>query len=367
MKLRNKVISLVGISALVLPLAACNGNGVAGGTNSEPGTAGNGAASSGETANSNANAVANASPLQAILNQVWGTDVSLEEQQRRLEEQALQKEELIAKCMNEAGFEYIPNPNTAGHVTAAGDSPWRPDDRDWVTQYGYGLTVSPFGETTTYPEDGSSDTWFDPNSEFVNSLSDSEREAYYEALSGPPFDFGSVDVMTDEIWAQINENSGCAGWARQQVDANSPSSIMASDEFLPIRNAIDEFQSNLENRPEFAELDHKWAECMADAGHPGLNRNWDARGQISTELESIWANIGANWDWDQGAPTPANYPALAEIANREVETALTDLGCRESVHLRSRQAELTYAAEQQFVADHRAELAALLSAIEQRG
>ena len=70
---------------------------------------------------------------------------SHDEQQAFVEEQLRQTENLTAECMTEAGWEYIPDTvsTVVGVSGPEESSPWEPDNREWVTRYGYGLIRGP--------------------------------------------------------------------------------------------------------------------------------------------------------------------------------------------------------------------------------
>ena len=81
------------------------------------------------------------SPLNKYMSAMWGGDLSEKEQQARFDKENKQREELIAECMAEEGFEYIPVVQNGGMVFS-GDE-WDPEDREWVAQYGYGMVNVP--------------------------------------------------------------------------------------------------------------------------------------------------------------------------------------------------------------------------------
>jgi hypothetical protein len=353
---RHQVLGLLGASALVFTMSACG--------------------EAGATADGSAAAATQVQgPLTQILSSVWGSDLSQEEQQRQFDERNLAEQEFIAQCMSQAGFEYIPHTGNAT-IVFSDDNMWRPDDREWVTQYGYGAMRSPWdtqreeeqaaieagGEVTTQE-------FVDPNSDMLNSLSDSERRAWEIALWGDwenmPDGVISEDGMIldeDAFWS----SQGCNGEARLHTRTDSAFDLMSTDEFRPLMDSIQDFFDTLWALP--SEADREWATCMADAGHPGFTRQNDASNSIWEAQTEFWNNMNwDNWDWEtMGSPNANTHPEMGTIADREVELALTDLDCRESVNFRSRQEAAQIAAETQFVNDHRAALDALIAAAAQR-
>lgn len=86
---------------------------------------------------------------------------------------------------------------------------------------------------------------------------------------------------------------------------------------------------------------------MADAGEPGFATQQEATDSISQELNAYYENQTEYIEDD---------PALDELGEREIALALVDLDCREKVDYRAQYQKVTYALEEQFVADHKAEL-----------
>jgi len=302
-------------------------------------------------------APANTSPLDEYLNVLWGTNwsdanLSNEERQRRFNAEQVMRENLIAECMLESGFTYIPFPEGQTLVISEGNE-WRPDDRDWVAQYGYGTfaDVNPEAVVSTgHPG------ITNPNDEIRESLSDGEREAYIAALFGRMFDPEFTSTATlDELW----ENGGCIMWAAREVAGNSANQSASNDEFAPLLEAIDQMRESLRN--EITEADRDWAVCMANAGHPDFQRQGDAQASVQTQLTSFWDN----WDWETDGYEPNNSQEFLVLREKEIDLALADLDCRESTDFAARQEARRIEVETQFVNDHRAELEALRSAAEQ--
>lgn len=74
--------------------------------------------------------------------------------------------EEIAECMRDAGFQYEPIDELAG------DPRWTLSAEDYAAQYGFGIVAQELG---TYPREP------DPNFDYVNSLSEGQRDAYFSA------------------------------------------------------------------------------------------------------------------------------------------------------------------------------------------
>lgn len=286
------------------------------------------------------------SPLNEYLSAMWGGDLSEKEQQARFDEEDKEREELVAECMADEGFEYIPNTQNGTISFSSGDE-WKPDDREWVAQYGYGMVNYP-GRDEPVTDD---QVWTDPNEDYVTSLSESEQQAFYETLHGPPMpeDQLNEDGSYEYDW----EQAGCWGYAQHELEQDNPTQ---SDEFKPLMKALEEFWTKTQESDAFDEVNGKWSSCMADAGHAGYDTQMDAQMSFNEELNEYYENI-TEWIEDD--------PALAELGEHEIEIALADLECREATDFRAEYAKVQFAMEEQFIADHRAELDALKAAAEQ--
>jgi len=293
-----------------------------------------------------------AMPLDEYLGPIWSG--SLVEAQQIAYELERDTQELIAQCMHDAGFEFIPFVPEPIELTPVEQE--RPDDRDWVTQWGYGLLWSPAGSAQALP--AVSMPQDDPNYEYVQSLSEAERSAYMIALDGEPL-VGVPSENSGEVIITVEER-GCRGWARAEANSRTPLAIWNSDELAPLQEAVMMMSQAGWVVSELAAINADWANCMADAGHLGLERPQDARQRISDEMSDAKLQVAiAGGDF-------ATAPELAEYREREIEMALADLDCRDQVDYRNRTSDVAFEMQTQFVNDHRAELEALRVAFEQQ-
>jgi len=277
------------------------------------------------------------SPLAEYLGGNWD---DLSELQRQLQDQENRRAELVAQCMHEAGFEYTP---VAGEIILGGagaQGEFRPDDPEWVTQYGYGIVASPNGSMvlTSGPVN-------DPNQERIAAMSDAERSAWNEALSGELAGFVGA-VPEDVPW----QNRGCGGYAENQVRGLVPAQLIQTDQFAPLLEALHAMRADVATSYEMMEANRAWSNCMANAGFADFAQQSDARQSILKDYDSRITGS-----------------ARAELQEREIELALTDLRCRESTNFNTQRDAATLAAETQFVEDHRADLEAFRAAAEQQG
>ena len=328
MRRRRTAAALSALTALTLALTAC------GGSEDEP------AAEEEKT-----------SPLTEYMNAVYGGDLSPEEQERKFAEDQEKSEELVAQCMQEQGFEYSPDTQSSSFATSDGTE-WEPDERDWVSEYGYGAVHTPYDEQPATEEE-----YVDPNGDYVASLSESEQAAFYEALYGvqPTEEEIGEDGEYEYDWS----TAGCQGAAQHEVSGED---LSESEEFKPLFDAMNEFWEGMSSWPGMAELDAEWAACMDTAGHGGFATQTDAQNSIYDELNKIYEAVPVDAEGVGGEPDQAARDALGK---REVELALADLDCREETDYRDRYDDVSREAEQQFVDDHKSELEAMKAAAEQ--
>lgn len=90
-------------------------------------------------------------------------------------------QEAVAHCMNEAGFEYVPDvPNASDQTTHdTSPSPAPGEEEDWAATWGFGISI----DTSPLYADASPEVP-DPNADYVASLSEAGRQAYDDALWG---------------------------------------------------------------------------------------------------------------------------------------------------------------------------------------
>ncbi len=305
------------------------------------------------------------SPLSKYLSEVFSgglsPDATPEEQQQYWNEQQRKIEALVAKCMTEEGFEYIPNNPVVETPIPIEDTEnkWRPEDRDWVEKYGYGAVNNPWQEDGNAPEPVPMPTApADPNQEYLESLTEAEQQAYYEALYGKPIEPqpGEDDVTYD--W----RNQGCYGYANHEVNGENP---WEQQENKAILDAIQKFYETVQNDPAFAKLDSDWAACMTEAGFGGFAKQGEAQDSIYQLINKYWENVPqTDGEMDPNLGTMKD-PEYAKIADQEIPLALADLTCREKTDYRQQQLRIQFAAEEQFIADHKEELDAMKARAEQ--
>ncbi|WP_424447473.1 hypothetical protein [Microbacterium arborescens] len=284
------------------------------------------------------------SPLTEYFSAFYGGDLSEEEQQAKFETENKEREELVAQCMQDEGFEYTPAPGSASFDPGV---EWKPEDREFVSQWGYGAVEYPGADEQPEPEQITPD----PNADYVMALSESEQTAYYEALYGPS---PSEEEMSEDGSYEYNwETAGCNGWADHEINGDDP---LQSDEFADVMAAVTAFYESSASLPAIVDIDREWSACMDAAGYPGYATQADAQNSIYDEINGIYEN---------SSETGPDEAAMSELHEREVELALADLDCREETDYRAKYQKAQFDAEEQFIADHKTELEAMKAAAEQ--
>jgi len=260
-------------------------------------------------------------PLEAYFSTLIATDVET----RLAVEISIQ--ERIAECMAEKGFAYEPQ-----RPTMEEESEEQPGTRDFAERYGYGYFSYPL------PPPRASDTEEPPD--WFAAMSDTEREAFWEAMNGPNPEVtktletgGEVDF---EVW-------GCNGhWVDYYENGGGRKDPVyrAASEHLQLIDA-----SLLDQDPRVQEADAAWSECMADAGWPGLRTQRAA-------ADSVRA-------WHDGAIDPETHvvvPPDSSTVEEEKQLALADWDCGVSTNYHQIRAGVRDELQQTYVDAHREEL-----------
>lgn len=296
------------------------------------------------------------SPLAEYLSAGFDTSMSQEDQEKELEKKNAEIEDKVAACMTEAGFEYTPQKNNGAVVFADDDeeSAWNPDDKDWVAQWGYGIVDYP-GRADQEADDAESK---DDNQKFVDSLSESERSAYYKALMGQdPADTTAESEEVEYDW----KTAGCYGSAQHEVYGDSP---YDNEKYASLIDGVNALYTST----EATTADKNWAACMSKAGEPDFKMQSETYELISNEAGEIlgWndeegAKMGETEESTAPDPTddksdPAKNPELKKLKDKEIALATKDLACREETGYEQQQMKDHFAKEEKFLAENKAEL-----------
>jgi hypothetical protein len=279
------------------------------------------------------------SPLAEYMSAFYGS-----QDQEFYNKQAVEVEKLVAECMADEGFEYIPVDQSQNFSTGN----YMDQDRDteeWVAQYGYAANLTP--EESEEMWGGSTGEYVDPNQDYVQSLSESEMTAYYEVLYGAP---QTDQEMNEDGSYEYNwEDGGCYGVSQHEVSGEQ---AYDQDQFKPIFDAMGKLYEDQAKDPRMKELEAKWASCMADAGYT-FKAKQDAAQSVYDQQNEFWEN-NPNGD----SPTDEQTKKWRED---EIEVALADFKCGEKVDYVQQQLTVQFELEKQFIIDHKAELDELVA------
>lgn len=243
------------------------------------------------------------------------------------------RENLIAACMTEQGFEYTPQVPNVDQIVYL-DGPVQ-GSREFVESWGYGVWDQP-------PNGGGGGFMYtggaDPNHERREAMTEAGREAYDTARLGP------VIATGDD--GSISREGGCydvaEGWAA------------AGDPYLDgVRDEAQAFLETIGDDSRFGEVDAAWASCMADAGF-GYRTPAEAQQQFMDEM--LLEIEDGTLDRD----------AVTEHAPEEVRVAVADLDCQEATDWAARHWAIEIEIQQEYVDNHLADLEALAAAMESR-
>lgn len=290
-------------------------------------------------------------------------DESQEYTVERVKEVHTQREELAAKCMRELGWDYKPQPWQDMMYPSGGeqseDAGPEYGTLEYAKQYGYGVVSYPGqDDETTEVEPGSEEEYIDVNEDYVNSLSDSQREAYHADLYGTGQDPEELDEDGNAVEPTYDPSQqGCAGKAYAEQMGEQP---YEDPEF---KDLIEKMQTEVwgdaENNDQMAEVESEWAACMSGKGY-----SFPTRGKAE---EHIYEQLNAMWE-TQAAEAGGEAPDEAKLEERqeairveEIKQATDDVTCAEEVKYEKRMTEIDYALQQKFVDENKAQLDAMIA------
>ncbi|WP_053206372.1 hypothetical protein [Jiangella muralis] len=285
-------------------------------------------------------------------------------------QQMRQVEELVATCMEEAGFEYIPvDPGSdEGSDDPFADAYALPPD-EFARKYGYGMTT--LMDTGTAPETEDAD----PNAAIRDGLSETALDAYNRALFGEAVemsgDGGAVAIAPgEEGELAAPEDQGCYGTASAEVygDDGGLMGGMDMSEFDGLFEDLEALRQRVASDPRMVEATEAWAACMAEAGYS----EFDTTGQPE---ETVMNRMTELYGWDEESPTEApsdedvddpgvtvgggeadvDEAALAELQEYEIAVATADYDCGQQEYAEV-QKDVAWGFEEEFVDQHEAEL-----------
>ena len=338
-KTRRIVAPVALVTGLVFALTACGGGG-------------------GSTADASGDGPTDdytPGPLEKMWTEAYGDNINMDSSD--MNAQQARMEQAVAECMSAEGWEYTPvdysqmNDGITMPIEEGTDGPqWGTEE--YAKELGYGIsTWEDQGTETMESMPVEEDEWFDPNQEYIESLSETALESYHEALNGPQ---PTEEEMASGDWEWDPENSGCYGKASDEI-YNAGGNVWEDEKFKSLSDEMSLLYTASENDPKVAAAKSAWSECMTEAGYPGLADPAAAQETIYSEINSYW---------EKGEEPDESV--LAPLREKERAIATADFACSKESDIEKVQLEVQHQAEQDFIDAHRAELEELMAALKEQ-
>ncbi|WP_134129946.1 hypothetical protein [Kribbella pratensis] len=265
-------------------------------------------------------------------------------------------EDATAACMKTAGFEYVAVPPEQNAKSKFSEAFNLPPDK-FAEQYGYGIS------TIDWSKAGGDDD-SNPNTKIRSALSTAAQKAYDKALNGPNATGNGAIVIEggkDGPSSSGQQELGCRGKAIKEVYGQDRG--MDFKKFESLFKDIQALQKRIDTDQRVVDATSAWADCMADAGHSGFTKVDDPREQIQQKLDTLTGNKPPAKSGPSktitGPPSfdKVDSAKLSELRKSEIALAVADQKCKASGYDDAYK-KVQYAAEKEFVEQHKAELEA---------
>lgn len=217
--------------------------------------------------------------------------------------------DFTARCMREAGFDWMPVPPPIGGMLAGepGDPPR--GTREWAETYGLGITTRRFSRELVGPGlvgvTGEPGAFVDPNATYVQTLTAEGQASYRRTLQGD----GGDDL-------------GCQGRPWVEVDElRAGTAIRTSFQTELAEIAVAAFAV-----PEVVEAEEALTLCVAAQGLPSMDPD-----DLEAELSAMTSLAQQESDAGSDALSREASDALARAQELEISFALAVHDCREQV------------------------------------
>jgi len=213
-------------------------------------------------------------------------------------------EALIATCMSDAGFEYVPvDYATVRKAMDADKTAPGLTTEEYAATFGYGISTQPPAGASNPAIIGLGEQ----NMQISNSLSEADQDAYNHTLFGENTDATFAVSLEAE---DFSETGGCTRTAIEQVF--SPEELNAT-----YYNPGDTL---IEQDPRVIAAIAAWSDCMREAGF-----NYDSPEEIEEDLRDRLDAVLKGADFETlSAPAQAELTALQ---GEERAIAVADLEC----------------------------------------
>lgn len=268
------------------------------------------------------------SPIGDLLGFDMTDQDAMEQEFQDMERRA---EEVIASCMRDQGFEYT---SRSMDTSIFVGGPFGGSDGlayysdEWVDKYGFGVSTQRFPQSEVgadligFDDESMPDMddpgMGDPNQEYLEGLSDGEREAWDKALWGEPPDFSMMDEEDSESF--MFEPEGCQGEAFEQVYNAGPGGDFDQQGFFEsFGDELESMQERAESDPRVVEYRNRVADCVAEKGFV-----WDGTQQPWEYFEAKLGDIGRSGMMN-GDPFEAAGVNPEEMSEREMEEFFAEM------------------------------------------
>lgn len=210
---------------------------------------------------------------------------------------------LIATCMTEAGFEYVPaDVETVEAAQAALRTEPGYTEEEYKKQWGFAVTTR-FDNRVTEIELGPQ------NLRIFADLSEADQVAYERTLYGEDPDATFAFSFDEE---DFSSTGGCTRKAVEQVF--TPEQL--KDAYINPKDIL------VEEDPRVVEADANWVACMQDAGYDGYVEQDEIIGEFEERLDALTEGE------DPTTLTGARAEELKQMQAEEIAISLADLQCQ---------------------------------------
>ncbi len=284
------------------------------------------------------------------LAELFGWDANESPAEQRAQQLAV--EEAVSTCMRAEGFEYTPVDYSAQFNGDEADAELFNDPEAFGAKYGYGVVHNYEQYEEPYLVEGEEGlggpSFEDPNQEYVDSLSDTEREDYYRILHGEQnFTEPEIDENGNEVYeAPPVEEQGCYGKGQLEVYGGDRFQIDPE-----VEQRLSDFYTTAQNDPEIEAAQLDWLDCMEKeqpdvlesavegftvTGPDSMYQLFDfkkseAMGVIPTDYDSDDGG-GSSWSSD-GEPEPIPDDELEALRALELSVWKIDYQCQKDADI----------------------------------
>lgn len=208
---------------------------------------------------------------------------------------------LIARCMADAGFEYIPvDVKTVEAAQARVRSEPGYTRRTYKEKWGLGVTTR-FDHPVR-------DTGLGPNLKIWKSLPKADQEAYSHTLWGD-------DPGADFVWSFDEEDFSSTGGCTRKAVAQVFTPAQLKGTYVNPKDVL------VDSDPRIIEALHNWSKCMHARGYDYKKDQDEIIDEYGERLDQL---VG---DSDPTKLTGARLAALHKLQQQEIKVSLADVEC----------------------------------------